>query len=189
MTSKALRIALLVATIAHSACSGDGTGSDGEAGGRAVPAKAWAAKVCGATAHWIGEIERLNAGLQKQLDGTSLDALRDSTVAYFDDILASTDRMIERVEAAGVPEVEGGRNASRHVLSGLQAALQALRDARERAAALATTDPDAFSEALRQIGEEVATSLSYVGASLASFRSPELDAVAQEVRRCRELAA
>jgi hypothetical protein len=182
-----LRRAMLVATVAIAACSGNMTDPGEGAGARTIPVKAWASKVCEATTHWIDEIGSLNAGLAQKLDASSVASLRGSTVAYLDDILSSTDRMIERVEAAGAPRVEGGPQAARHVLSGLQAAREALQDARERAADLTTGDPAAFSEALRQIGEEVSASLARVGASMASFRSPALDAAARDVRRCREL--
>lgn len=188
-TSNPFVQALLAATMLLAAgCSRDAPSADGGAGSGRVTAEAWASSVCGATADWIDEIETLNAGLQEHLDASSLEALRDSTVDYFDDLLASTDRMIDRVDAAGVPDVEGGAQVAGHVRSGLATARRALRDARERAAALATDDPETFSGELRQIGEEVATSLSDVGASMARFRSPELDAASEDVPECQQLA-
>lgn len=163
--------------------------SEGGGPGSTVTAEAWAGAVCGATADWIDEIEGLNAGLREHLDASSLQALRDSTVAYFDDILASTDRMIRRVRTAGVPDVQGGAAAAEHVTSGLADARAALRDARDRASALGTDDPERFNDELRRIGEEVAGSLTDVADSMARFRSPALDAASEEAPRCRRLAA
>lgn len=178
-----IRSLLTVQALLFVACS------EGGGPGSTVTAEAWAARVCGATADWIDEIEGLNAGLQQHLDASSLEALRDSTVAYFDDILASTDRMIRRVRKAGVPDVEGGATAAEHVASGLADARAALRDARDRAAALGTDDPGRFNDELRRIGEEVAGSLTDVADSMARFRSPALDAASADVPQCRRLAA
>lgn len=179
---RSFRSLLSVPVLLLVACSeGGGPGS--------VTAEAWAGAVCGATADWIDEIEGLNAGLQQHLDASSLQALRDSTVGYFDDILVSTDRMIRRVRRAGVPDVEGGAAAAEHVVSGLTDARAALRDARDRAAALGTDDPERFNDELRRIGEEVAGSLTDVADSLARFRSPALDAASEDVPQCRQLAA
>lgn len=190
MASNVFRTALLTAAMVVAvACSGGAPSPEGEAAHDRVTPEAWASGVCTATAEWIDEIAALNADLQENLDASSLETLRDSTVAYFDELLASTDRMIDRVEAAGVPDVDGGGDAAEHVLTGLATARAALKDARERAASLETDDPGTFSEKLREIGGDVATSLSDVADSMARFRSPALDAASQDVPECQGLAA
>jgi hypothetical protein len=110
-------------------------------------------------------------------------------VGYFDDILTSTDGMIGDIEAAGIPDVEGGQEAADRVLAGMRDARAILQQARDDAAALDTSDPQAFGEEVQAIGQEVGSSLGEVGDAMQRFESPELDEVSQDVPECQELAS
>ena len=59
----------------------------------------------------MDDVQTLNAELQEQLDPTSLDDVKDTTLAFLDDVIAATDRMLSDVQAAGVPDVTDGGEA------------------------------------------------------------------------------
>jgi hypothetical protein len=182
------RNALAVVVLAATAACGGGSGSGDGADERVEPA-AWAADVCGAAADWVDEITGLNEDLQANLDPSSVQTLKDQMVGYFDDILSSTDGMLDDIEAAGVPDVQGGQRAVDRVLAGMRDARAILQRARDDAAALQTDDPQAFGEDLQAIGQEVGTSLGEVGDAMQRFESPELDQLSQDVPECQQLAS
>jgi hypothetical protein len=181
------RLRSVVAAVALSALVACGGGSG--AGEERVAPATWAADVCGAAADWVDEIMGLNEELQANLDPSSVQALKDQMVGYFDDILTSTDGMIGDIEAAGIPDVEGGQEAADRVLAGMRDARAILQQARDDAAALDTSDPQAFGEEVQAIGQEVGSSLGEVGDAMQRFESPELDEVSQDVPECQELAS
>jgi hypothetical protein len=166
---------------------GGGTASPEPPGGDGVAAEAWLADVCGATKGWVDQIVALQAGLQEDLDASSVEALKDTMVGYFDEVLGVTDDMLDEIDAAGVPDAEGGQAAADAVSGGLGEVRDVLQRARDDAADLPTGDPQEFSRELRTIAREVQTSLGEVGDTMAQLQSPELDRAAEDVPECREL--
>jgi hypothetical protein len=180
------------------ACSGSGGTPNGSPAARPtespevssiVPASEYLADVCGAVTSWLADIQTLNERLQQELDRSSVEVLKESTIGFFDDVVVTTDSMIARVEDAGVPDVEGGELAAGQVITALGAARDALQDARDRVAVLETDDGPAFSAELQVIAGEMGVSLSQVATAMDAFGSPVLDAAAAEIPACQELPA
>jgi hypothetical protein len=154
-----------------------------------VPARSYVADLCDAITTWMDDIEARNEELQSGMEPTSLDVVKDTALSFFDDVIASTDRMLTEAEAAGVPDVADGEEAARHVSAALRDMRDALTDARDRVEALSIEDPQAFASELQAIGEDMKVSLDEVTGSLDSFESHELEEAADDVPACERLAA
>jgi hypothetical protein len=178
--------AFLVAAVACGDGGTDGTPS-AQPTDQGTTAKAWLADICGATKGWVEQILTMQQDLQDDLDPSSVKAVKATMVGYFDDVVAATDEMLQQVDGAGVPDVEGGEEAARAVSDGLTAARDVLARARDRAADLPTNDERAFSRRLRAIADDVQTSLTGVGNTMGELRSPALDEAADDVTECQEL--
>ena len=171
------------------ACSGSDGGSNGGADAETVSAETYATGVCGAVAEWVSEIQGLNEDLQANLDPSSIDSLKDAMVTFLDDVIASTDAVIADVEEVGVPDVEDGDAAARHLLTGLRDSRGVFENARDRVEAMSTDDPAAFGEELQTVGTDIQTSMSTIGEDLGRFESPELDEASKDIPECEEVSA
>ena len=189
---RALVLGGLMAAAVACGDGGDGTGSptaSPNGGAAGITAEAWLTDVCGATKTWVDEIVALQADLQEDIDTTSVKTLKRTMVGYFGDVVASTDDMLEEIDAAGVPDAEGGATAASAVSEGLHEVRDVLDRARDDAADLPTDDARVFGRRLQGIAREVQTSLTDVGSTMAELRSPELDRAADDVQACEELEA
>ena len=131
----------------------------------------------------------MNEELQQQLDPTSLDVVKDTTLTFLDDVITATDRMLSDVDAAGVPDVDDGGVAARRVSTALSDVRDALAGARDRVEGLSNDDPEAFGSELQTIGRDLRESLADTTGTLESFEVPELEEAADDVPACDQLAA
>lgn len=154
-----------------------------------VPPESYVADLCGAITTWMDDVQALNEELQQQLDPTSLDVVKDTTLSFLDDVIAATDRMLSDVEAAGVPDVDDGGEAARRVSTALGDVRDALAAARDRVEGLSNDDPEAFGSELETIGQDLRESLEDTTGTLESFEVPELEEAADDVPACDQLAA
>src|SRR5688572_20883008 len=90
-------LAVLAATGALAGCSGG------------PPPRAWAASVCEALTPWRAEIDALTARAQAQTPHAATpEQAKDNLVHMLEGARDASERARARVEAAGVPAVEGG---------------------------------------------------------------------------------
>ncbi|HEX5937108.1 MAG TPA: hypothetical protein VFZ75_05385 [Actinomycetota bacterium] len=136
---------------------------------RRVPAEAYVTDV---VTTFRDDVEALSEELQRGEDPSSLDVVKDAALSYFDDVIASTDRMVAEAEAAGVPDVADGEEAARQVSTALGEMRSALTDARDRMDGLSIEGPQAFASELQSISEDMKGSLDEVAGSLDSFEAP-----------------
>lgn len=179
-------IVALAAAVLLGACGADDP-PDGASAER-VPPRSYVGDLCGAITTWMDDVQTLNDELQ-QLDPTSLDVVKDTTLTFLDDVIAATDRMLSAVEAAGVPDVDDGGEAARRVSTALGAVRAALAGARDRVQGISNEDPKAFGAELQTIGEDLRESLDDTTGTLESFEVPELEEAADDVPACDRLAA
>ena len=154
-----------------------------------VPPESYVTDLCGAISTWMDDVQALNEDLQEQLDPTSLDAVKDTTLAFLDDVIAATDRMLSDVRTAGVPDVADGGEAARRVSTALGDVRDALAGARDRVEELSNNDPEAFGSELETIGGDLRESLEDTTGTLDSLEVPELEEAADDVPACDQLAA
>jgi hypothetical protein len=171
------------------ACSGDDngggdtTGGGGDTGGaQTVPAEAYATSLCTSMQTYIDDVTNLSNSFASTLDPSAdLAGQQDAVVGFLDDVLTITDTLITDLEAAGVPDVEGGQAIRDAVSQSFDRARTVIGDAKSQVEGLALDDPQAFATELGNIGAAIQESLGGIGGSLSALDSPALaDAVAAE---------
>lgn len=178
-------VLLLMVVFVAGACS---DGDDGGPQPETVSATEYLTGVCGSVASWVEEIQGLNEDLSANLDPTSLESVKESMLGFLDDVIASTNTVIDEVEGVGVPDVENGAAAAETILTGLRESRGVFEDARDRVDAMATDDPAAFTQELQAMGTDLQTSLSDIGEELETFEVPDLDEASEDVPECDEAA-
>jgi len=191
MRRKLATVVVSLGMLAMGACSGEDGGTDGgDVETDTVSATEYATGMCGAIAGWIEDIQGLNADLQTTVDPEAgLDSLKDAMVGFLGDVTDATDAVIDEVEAAGVPDVEGGQATADTVLAALRDSRAVFVDARDRVQGLSTADPAAFAAELETLGADIQTSMSGIGSELDQFDASELEEASQDVPECQEVAS
>ena len=181
------RTILVLGAVLLGACGADDPeGGDPQA--ETVPAEAYVTDLCGSITTWMDDIEGLVAELQRVTEEpASLDVVKETTVAFFDDSITATDRLSEQVEAAGVPDVADGEETARQLSTAVDAIRVAMAEGRDRVAGLSIEDPQAFASELQAVTDDVGADLDDVSSDLESFQAPELDEIAENVTACEGL--
>jgi hypothetical protein len=186
MRKKLATVVVPLGMLVMGACSG----GDGTDGGETVSATEYATGTCSAIAGWIDDIQALNTDLQTNLDpAAGLDSLKETMVGFLGDVTDATDAVIDEVEAAGVPDVDGGQAAADTVLAALRDSRDVFVDARDRVQGLSTADPAAFAAELETLGTDIQTSMSGIGDELDQFDASELEEASQDVPECEQVAS
>jgi hypothetical protein len=178
---------MLAAAVLLGACGADEP-SVTDAPAETVPAERYVTDLCGSITTWQDDIGTLTEELQSQTnEPASLDVVKETTVAYFDDAITATDALLTDVEGAGVPDVADGEETARRVTTAIDDIRDAMTEGRDRIEGLSTEDPQAFASELRTITNDVGTDLEDVSSELESFQAPELDEIAEDVPACEGL--
>ena len=166
------------------------TGSPEPDGEDGVTASAYVSAVCGGLVDWLGEVQTLTQAFgEASSQAANLQQIKGAAVDYFDGLIDSTDALISDIEDSGAPDVPRGEEAAQRVIDGLSEARTAMQDAREQIEDLATDDPQVFVARLQEITSEMGRQMSQVGTSMEEFQSDELDAAADDVTACSDVAA
>jgi hypothetical protein len=175
---------MLAAVVVLGACGADGS-SETAPPAETVSAQTYVTDLCGSITTWRDNIGALTEELQSHTDDpASLDVVKDTTVAFFDDAITATDALLADVEAAGVPDVADGGETARRVTTAIDDIRDAIAEGRDRVDGLSIEDPQAFASELRTISDDVGADLQDVTSELASFEAPELDEAAEDVPAC-----
>ena len=181
---KAVRIVgVSVVTLALVACgNGDGEGI--------VSAQTYAQRLCANMQSYIDEVAMLSTDFAGELDpAAELDEQRDALLAFLDDVLVATDRLIAGIDRAGVPDVDDGEEVVAAIGDTFSEARAILVDARGQVEAISVDDPETFADQRNEIGETIQASLSEIGSSLASIDAPELTTALSADPECAALSA
>lgn len=179
--SKAVRmIGASVLTVVFVACgNGDGGGDD------EVSAQTYAQRLCANMQSYIDEWAMLSTDFAGELDpAAELDEQRDALLAFLDDVILATDRLIAGVERAGVPDIESADEVVAAIEVAFAEARDVLVEAKAKAGAISVDDPQLFADDLNEIGETIQASLGEIGSSLASIDAPELTAALNDDPVC-----
>lgn len=178
----------LLLALVLAACSSDDNGSGGDGGGgdagsgQAVSADVYATSLCTGIQTYIDDVTALSNTFAASLDpAAELAGQRDAVVGFLDEVLTATDTLISDLEAAGVPDVDGGQAIVDAVGQSFDQARGVIDDARTQVQALALDDAQTFAAELGSIGTTIQSSLGGIGGALSALDSPELaEAVAAE---------
>lgn len=181
-------LGLAMALVLLPACSDDG-GVDG-GGAQAVTPGTYVKSLCTSVQSYVDDITTLSTDFAAGIDpAASVDEQKQAVLDFLDDSLALTDALIDEVDAAGVPDVEGGAAMVAGIAASFQEARDVLEAARARVEAASTEDPQAFAAELNEVGATIQSSLGGIGGSLDLVDSPELAAAAEDEPTCAALAA
>ena len=116
MASQATLISMIL--VFSVACGGDQEAEDPVPAGPVAP-EAWASEVCTAMSDWLDEAHSSERRLHwENPDPSSAEEAKETVLGFLDDILATTNDLVQRVEAAGIPDVEDGKAAADDLMSG-----------------------------------------------------------------------
>jgi hypothetical protein len=184
---KAVRIVGVSAAALVLVTCGEGNGGGGGEG--TVSAETYAQSLCASMQAYIDEVTTLSTDFPATLDpSASLDEQRNAVLAFLDDVLAATDRLISGVEDAGVPDIDNGDQVVVALEATFAEARGILEEARARVETISVDDPQVFAEQLNAIGETIQASLGEIGSSLASLDAPELNAAVSDHPECAAVA-
>ena len=165
-------------------------------GGGGVDAATWVRSVCSSLADWRGELDTRTGSLQDEIGGLArgdFEGLQGVMLRYIDDVISSTETTVSKLEEAGVPDVEDGREAADVIVGGIDQARSIFADARDRIADLDPGAPRAFATALQEIGtsvqeggQEVQSALQEAGNR--GLGGPELDEAFSNEPACSAVA-
>lgn len=180
-------VGLAMAMVLLPACSDDG-GEDG-GGDLAVAPGTYVKSLCTSVQSYVDDITTLSTDFAAGIDpAASVDEQKQAVLDFLDDALALTDALIEQVDSAGVPDVEGGAAMVSAIAASFEEARDVLEAGRAQVEAASTEDPQAFAAELNEVGATIQSSLGEIGGSLDLVESPELAAAAEDEPTCAALA-
>ncbi|MDP8957084.1 MAG: hypothetical protein M3N24_09030 [Actinomycetota bacterium] len=171
---------VLAAGLFLGACGGDGGGTDA--------AQSYASSVCTAFSNWVQNIQERNQTLTASLNPQSTPAEgKEQLQIFLNSVIEDTDQLISSVDAAGVPEVEGGQQAASQIKAAATNARASFESALDEVEQL-PTDPAGFQAGAQRIGSEIGTSLSGLGQELRNrAQSEEIRQAFEDSPRCQQL--
>ena len=163
-----------------------GACGDGDGGGDA--AQAYASSVCTAFSTWVQDITARNQTLTQSLNPQSTPAEgKEQLQIFLGSVIEDTEKLITSIDAAGVPDVEGGQQAATQIKGAAETARTSFQNARSEVEQL-PTDPAGFQAGAQQIGSEIGSSLSGLGQELRNrAQSEEIRQAFEESPTCSRL--
>jgi Flp pilus assembly pilin Flp len=173
---------LLFAAATAIMLAGCGSSSSG------VSPAAYVKSICSA----IGPFEK---DVQSRSSALNLSTLKNASQGktalhdFLTAVASDTDHAVSQLKTAGTPKVKNGKAISNGIVSAFQQLKTALSNAASQAAALPTSSPEAFKRAAQTLGTNVRSSMSSIGSSLGSLKSPDLEKAAAKDPTCRNLGS
>ena len=182
-----LPILLSVAALAFLAtgCGGGGDSNESEQP-QGTPPTQWATTVCGALDDWQTSLQTQAQGLpQEVLQADSPQDAKKQIVDFLDQVVDETQTMIDKVDAAGRPAVDGGQRVATAVHTRLEKVKQAFENARSSVENVPTDNPLAFQQQLTKIGQDLSTQGQALGDVLGSADAQPLRDAIDKTERCK----
>lgn len=177
--SRVRRVFLAGALLAACGCGGGGGDSGQPSEGE------WADDVCTSVSAWLEGLKQAGtsvAARSAQADPGDMAGAKADLVAFVSDAVSGTDKVIDEVERAGVPDGEGGEEAAGNLRAGLERTRDGLVKAQDQAAALETGEPLGFARGAQELSTQLQTSLGEV-------EQPLKADVLQKNAKCRQVTA
>lgn len=146
----------------------------------------WSAEVCQSLAPWRAQITSLNATAQAEMaTATTPQETRTHLLALLDGARKATGKARADVQAAGVPDVEGGAVIEKRFVASLDEAAKAYAHAYASVSALSMEDADTFYAGVASAMTTLNTEYGASGVNAEELISPELQADFDKVAGCR----
>lgn len=187
----ALGLTLLLAA-GLAACGGDdggdeGGGDEGGASGETVSAEAYATDVCAAMQEWTSGVQSKIQGLSGDLTSNDPEEGKRVLADLLGEMSEGVGELASAVEAAGVPDVEGGEEASESIVSAFRDVQTVLEDTQQDFENL-PSDPQAFQQGVADLGSTLQSALAGVGGSIEEPDSPELQEAFEKEESCASIS-
>lgn len=101
--------------------------------------------------------------------------------------LTAAEQTVSELKAAGVPDVANGKQISTRLIAAFEKAVTLYKQASQKAAALPTNSPEAFSKEDHQLGSFLENSAGSIGSSLGQIQSRQLGEAAAKSPACQAL--
>jgi hypothetical protein len=160
----------------------------GSSGSSKVAPAAYVKSVCSA----IGPFEKQ---VQNRSSALNLSTIKNATEGkkalhdFLAAVASDTDHAVSQLKAAGTPDVSNGQAIATGIVAAFTQVKGALSDAAGRASTLPTTTPQAFKTAASALGQNVQASMTKIGTSLGSLKSPTLQAAAAKEPACKSVGS
>lgn len=165
-------------------CGGD---DDGD-GDETVSADEYVSSVCTAITDMVDVLQGGQAELQNALTSDPEEG-KDLLVGFLNDSADTLESTRDELEAAGVPDVEGGEQIAETIPAAFGDLQSSIEDAAAQAEEVSTDSPTEFIEQIEAVGKTVQDAGGQVGESLNELASSdELEAAAEEADACQQLA-
>ena len=185
---KPLAAALVV--VALSACSSSSSSASSPSPSptpTVVSASAYAASVCTAITTYQTNVTQQAANFNSNT--TDLAVLKQGFLDVLNGILQSTQTLITDVNAAGIPDTPKGQQDVDEFNTELLALQTSIQDLRDQVQNLSTTDPVAFSSAIRPIIQKFQTDIQEFGQTFQKPDDPQLTAAFSQAPKCAKLVS
>lgn len=175
-----LSLTFLLALFTFAACGDDDGGGDKKS------ADEYAKAACAAVADWVGSIQEGSQKISGQLGANATPSEGKKVLQDFlGDAVTASDKFAKDVDAAGVPDVDGGEKFADSLKKGAAAAKEVMEDAKAKADDLSTSNVAAFSKDARELGSSTNKALSEVGDAISDPSSDDLKKALQEDSSCK----
>jgi hypothetical protein len=179
-------LAAVLAVLAGGCGGGGGDSDESSAQPQGTPPATWVTSVCGALDDWQTSLQTKAQGLPAEvLQADSPADAKKRIEGFLDEVVDETDAMIQKVDAAGKPAVNGGQRVSTAVHARLLEVKAAFESARAKVDNVPTDNPLAFQQQLTQIGQQLAAQGQALGDVLGSASAPPLRTALQNSERCK----
>lgn len=170
--------AALAASLVLSACGGSST----------VSAGSYVKSIC----QTVGPFERNVQASSSALNLSSISNVTQGKQAlqtFLASLVSDTDKAVNQLKAAGTPDVKNGKQISSAITGAFTQLRSAMSQAANSAKQLPTSSPQAFKTAADNLGTNIRTSMSGIGASISGLKSPELETAAKKETACQSLSS
>jgi len=153
-----------------------------------VSANSYVKSVCEAIKPFVTDIQARS----NSLNLTSLSSPAQGKQAlegFMTAAVADSQKAVDQLKAAGVPNVNNGKNISSALVDAFTKVKSALSAAQSQAAALPTGSVAAFRTAGQSLATAIRASFASIGAGLGGLKSAELSKAAKSTPACQSIGA
>ncbi len=171
----------LAVTMALAACGGSSSSG--------VSAAAYVKSICQAVGPFEKDVQTRSQAISNLGSGATAAQGKKALQDFLSAVVADTDTAINKLKAAGTPNVNNGKTIGAAIVAAFTALKTALATADKTATTLPTTSPEAFKTAAQQLGSTITTSMGGIGSSLNNLKSADLEAAAKKEPACQSIGA
>ena len=155
-------------------------------GDDSVPVEDYADDVCGALTGWGDALRERQAELQDDAgSGQTPEEDRAALQRFVDGAVEASDGLVDDVESAGTPDIDGGEDAADAIRDAVEQARAELEEAQDAVGEIPTDSRGAYRSAVEALVMEVRGAFQRIEGQFADVDAPGLDAALDEASACQ----